>query len=58
MSTRIRGITALLAAIIGIIVTVIDGAGDGFSLWNGVAIACFAVTGAYGVVYITRPGDA
>jgi hypothetical protein len=57
MNMRGRGIAALLAAMIGIVVTIVDGADDGFSLWNGVAIACFLVTGIFGVVYITAPRD-
>ena len=42
----------LLAAALGIVVTILDAADDGFSIWNGVALACFAIVAIYGVAYL------
>ena len=49
---RTRGFVMLLAAVVGIVVTILDAADDGFSLWNGVGIVCFIVVGLYGVSYV------
>jgi hypothetical protein len=49
---RTRGFVMLLAAVVGIIVTILDAADDGFSLWNGVGIACFVIVGLYGLSYV------
>jgi hypothetical protein len=51
---RTRGIVMLIAAVVGIVVTIVDGADDGFSFWNGVSLACFAVVAVYGAAYITQ----
>jgi len=42
----------LLAAVVGIVVTVLDAADDGFSVWNGVGLVCFVVVGLYGLAYV------
>ena len=39
----------LAVAILGIVVIIIDAADDGFSLWNGIGIACFVIVGLYGL---------
>jgi hypothetical protein len=53
---RTRGIVMLLAAAVGIVVTILDAIDDGFSLWNGVGLACFAIVAIYGVAYLNgRP---
>jgi hypothetical protein len=41
-----------LTAIVGIIVNVIDGIDDDFSVWNGIGIVCFLVMLAYGLAYL------
>lgn len=48
----------VVAAVVGIVATVIDAADDGFGAWNAVAIVCFAVVLMYGYLYVTerRPG--
>ena len=56
MTLRARGLTMLLAAAFGILVTILDGASDGFSVWNGIAIGCFVVVGLYGTSYVTGSG--
>jgi hypothetical protein len=50
---RTRGLASLVAAILGIVVTAIDAADDGFSVWNAISIICFAVVFIYGVLYFT-----
>ena len=56
MRTTARGIAMLVAAIVGIVVTFIDGVDDGFSLWNSIAIVCFFVVGLYGIAALaSRP---
>ena len=52
MRTRARGVVMTLTAILGIVVNVIDGIDDDFSVWNGIGIVCFLVVLAYGVVYL------
>ena len=52
MSTRVRGFVLTVTAIIGIVVNVIDGIDDDFSLWNGVGIVCFLVVLGYGLAYL------
>ena len=42
----------LIVGAIGIVVSVLDAADDGFSLWNGIAIACFVVVVLYGYLYL------
>ena len=42
----------LAAAVLGIVVNVVDAADDGFSVWNGIGIALFVVVGAYGLEWI------
>jgi hypothetical protein len=49
-----RGVVMMVAALVGIVVTVIDAATDGFSAWNAVAIVCFAVVLVYGYLYVTH----
>jgi hypothetical protein len=53
-TTRLRGFIMLLVGLIGIVVTILDGADDGFSVWNGIAIVCFAVVLIYGFLYLTN----
>jgi hypothetical protein len=43
-----------LVAVVGIVANVIDGADDGFSVWNAVAIVCFGVVLVYGYLYLTE----
>jgi hypothetical protein len=52
MTLRLRGVFMLLAAVLGIVVNVLDAADDGFSVWNGVGIALFIVVGVYGLAWI------
>jgi hypothetical protein len=44
----------LIAAVVGIVVTIIDAADDGFSVWNGVALVCFVVVGLYGFASLNQ----
>ena len=44
----------LIVGAIGIVVSVLDAADDGFSLWNGIAIACFVVVVLYGYLYLAN----
>jgi hypothetical protein len=53
MSVRVRGLVMTAVAVLGIVVNVIDGADDGFSVWNGIGIACFLVVLAYGIRYLS-----
>lgn len=53
-STQTRGIVSIVVGAIGIIVNIIDGADDGFSLWNGIGIVCFLVMIVYGYLYLTE----
>jgi len=53
-TTRLRGFIILLVGLVGIVVTILDGADDGFSLWNGIAIVCFAVVLIYGYLYLAN----
>jgi len=53
-TTRLRGFIMLLVGLVGIVVTILDGADDGFSLWNGIAIVCFAVVLIYGYLYLAN----
>jgi len=54
MRLRTRGIVMIVAAIVGIVVTIIDAADDGFSAWNAVSIICFAIVLLYGYLYVTE----
>ena len=53
-TTRLRGFIMLIVGLIGIVVSILDGADDGFSLWNGIAIACFVVVLIYGYLYLAN----
>jgi hypothetical protein len=44
----------LIAAVVGIVVTILDAADDGFSVWNGIGLACFIIVGVYGISYFTQ----
>jgi hypothetical protein len=44
----------LVAGFVGIIVSILDAVDDGFSVWNGVSIACFAVVLLYGIRDVTN----
>jgi hypothetical protein len=44
----------IVAAVLGIVVTLIDAADDGFSAWNAVSIVCFAIVLVYGYLYLTE----
>lgn len=52
MGTRVRGFVMTVVSSVGVVVNVIDGIDDDFSIWNGIAIVCFLVMLAYGVVYL------
>ena len=52
MGIRVRGFVMTVVSIVGIVVNVIDGIDDDFSVWNGVGIACFLVVLGYGLVYL------
>jgi hypothetical protein len=52
MGTRVRGFVMTAVSILGVVANVIDGIDDDFSIWNGVAIVCFLVVLAYGLVYL------
>jgi hypothetical protein len=52
MGQRVRGLVMTATALLGIVVNVIDGIDDDFSVWNGVGIACFLVVLGYGLVYL------
>lgn len=52
MGTRVRGFVMTATSVLGIVVNVIDGIDDDFSVWNGVGIACFLVVLGYGLVYL------
>jgi hypothetical protein len=52
MDLRRRGVFMLIAAVFGIVVNLFDAADDGFSVWNGIGIALFAVVGAYGLAWV------
>ena len=41
-----------MAAVLGIVVNVLDAADDGLSVWNGIGIALFIVVGVYGLAWI------
>jgi hypothetical protein len=43
MSNRTRGFIMVIAALIALAANVIDAANDGASVWNIVAILCFAI---------------
>jgi hypothetical protein len=43
---------------VGIIVSVLDAIDDGFSVWNGVSIACFVVVLLYGIRDLTNRTEA
>jgi len=49
---QVRGFVMTVVSIVGIVVNVIDGIDDDFSIWNGVGIVCFLVVLAYGLVYL------
>jgi hypothetical protein len=51
---RTRGLVMIVAAVLGIAVTLIDAADDGFSTWNAVSIVCFAIVLVYGYLYLTE----
>jgi hypothetical protein len=56
MRTTARGLAMLVAAVVGIVVTIIDGADDGFSIWNAIGLVCFAIVGLYGIAALSsRP---
>ena len=55
MTLRLRGVFMLMAAVLGIVVNVLDAADDGFSVWNGIGIALFIVVGVYGLAWILNP---
>jgi hypothetical protein len=48
---RTRGLVMIVVSVVGIVVNVLDAADDGFSVWNAVAIVCFAVVVLYGYLY-------
>jgi hypothetical protein len=50
---RTRGVVMIVAAVVGIVATVIDAADDGFSAWNAVEIVGFAVVLLCGYLYVT-----
>ena len=52
MTLRLRGVFMLMAAILGIVVNVLDAADDEFSVWNGIGIALFIVVGVYTLAWI------
>jgi len=52
MGTRVRGLVMTVVSIVGIVVNVIDGIDDDFSVWNGIGIVCFLIVLAYGLVYL------
>lgn len=52
VGTRVRGFVMTVVSIVGIVVSVIDGIDDDFSIWNGVGIVCFLVVLAYGLAYL------
>lgn len=43
MSNRARGFIMVIAALIALFANVVDAANDGASVWNIVAVLCFAV---------------
>ena len=43
MSNRTRGFIMVIAALIALAANVVDAANDGASVWNIVAILCFAI---------------
>jgi len=49
MTDRVRGVIIAGAFAIAVISTVIDGIGDGFSVWNWITIACGAFLIPYGI---------
>jgi hypothetical protein len=51
---RARGVAMLIAAVVGIVVTILDAIDDGFSIWNGIGLACFAIVGIYGISYVSQ----
>lgn len=51
MGLRTRGLVMIVVSVVGIVVNVLDAADDGFSVWNAVAIVCFAVVVLYGYLY-------
>jgi hypothetical protein len=53
-NSQVRGIVSIVVGAIGIVANIIDGADDGFSLWNGIAIVCFLVMIGYGYLYLTE----
>jgi hypothetical protein len=52
MSVRVRGFVMTAVGVLGIVVNVIDAVDDGFSVWDGIGIACFLVVVAYGLSYL------
>ena len=50
----LRGIAMLVAGCVGIIVSILDAVDDGFSVWNGISIACFVVVLLYGLRDLTN----
>jgi hypothetical protein len=54
MSLSARGIAMLVAGFVGIVVSILDAVDDGFSVWNGISIACFVVVLLYGVRELTN----
>ena len=55
MDLRARGLICIITAILGIVVVIVDVVvgDDGFTVWNGIAVACFVVVFVYGVSYFT-----
>jgi hypothetical protein len=52
MRLQVRGFVMTVISVVGIIVNVIDGIDDDFSIWNGIGIVCFLIVLAYGITYL------
>ena len=52
MRRSVRGLVMTVVAILGILLNVIDGVDEDFSVWNGAAIVCFLIFLAYGISYL------
>jgi hypothetical protein len=50
---RARGLAMVVAAVVGILVTVFDAVDDGFSVWNLISIVCFGIVLLYGISYLS-----
>ena len=53
MDQHKRGIAMVVAAIVGIVVTIGDAVDDGLSVWNVIGIMAFVVVLVYGALYLT-----